>query len=103
MSSITAAFIGVSIDYMMQNTILISISLIVKCYFKRQFKTNEWAEMIIVALSLIFVELSSVINAGNSISIHVSRRLAVLILVLKTINQATYSVKLSLEQYYTQQ
>jgi hypothetical protein len=103
MSSITAALIGVSVDYMMRSATLIGVSLIAKFYFKRQFKRYEWTGMIIVAISLILVGLSSVVSAGTSITILVSPKLAVVILILKALSQAAYSVKLSLEQYFTQQ
>jgi drug/metabolite transporter (DMT)-like permease len=103
MSSITAALIGVSIDYMMRSATLLGVSLIAKFYFKRQFKSYEWAGMIVVAISLVLVGLSSVVSAGNSVTIRVSRKLAVLILILKALSQAGYSIKLSLEQYFTQQ
>lgn len=103
MSSITSALIGVSIDYMMRSATLIGVSLIARFYFNRRFHNHEWTGMAIVALSLVLVGLSSVVSAGNSVTIHVSRPLAVLILILKAFSQAAYSVKLSLEQYFTQQ
>jgi hypothetical protein len=103
MSSITAALIGVSVDYMMRSATLLGVSFIAKFYFKRRFKTHEWFGMFIVAFSLVLVGMSSVVSAGTSITIHVSRHLAIVILLFKAMSQVCYSIKLSLEQYYTQQ
>jgi hypothetical protein len=103
MSSITAALIGVSIDYMMRSATLIGVSLIAKFYFKKDFKVYEWTGMIIVAVSLTFVGLASVLNAENSVTVLVSRKWTIVILILKALSQAAYSIKLSIEQFYTQQ
>jgi hypothetical protein len=103
MSSITAALIGVSVDYMMRSATLIGVSLIAKFFFKKEFQKYEWAGMIIVALSLTLVGLASVLNAENSITVLVSRKWTIVILILKALSQAAYSIKLSIEQYYTQQ
>jgi hypothetical protein len=59
--------------------------------------------LVIVGFSLILVGLASVLNAENSTTVHVSRKWAIVILILKAFSQAAYSIKLSIEQYYTQQ
>jgi hypothetical protein len=103
MSSITSALIGVSIDYMMRSATLIGVSLIAKFYFNRVFEVHEWTGMLLVAFSLALVGLSSIISAGTSLTILVPRKWVFVILVFKALSQVAYSVKLSIEQYYTQQ
>lgn len=103
MSSITSALIGVSIDYMLRSATLVGVSIIARFYFKRQFKQCEVSGILIVTVSLFLVGLSSVINADISSTVHVSRKWAIIIIILKLISQTTYSIELSLDQYYTQQ
>ncbi|OHT04132.1 hypothetical protein TRFO_06441 [Tritrichomonas foetus] len=102
MSSVTSALIGVSIDYMLRSATLVGVSLISCFYFNRRFKKYEWIGIGIVTISLILVGLSSVINAESSTTIHVSKKLATIILILKILSQTTYAIELSLDQYYTQ-
>lgn len=103
MSSITSALVGVSIDYMLRSATLVGVSIIARFYFKRQFKSFEVNGILIVTISLFLVGMSSVINADISSTVHVSKKWAVIIIILKLISQATYSIELSLDQYYTQQ
>lgn len=103
MSSVTSALIGVSIDYMLRSATLVGVSIIARFYFKRRFKSYEIIGILIVTVSLLLVGMSSVINADISSTVHVSKKWAIVILILKLLSQATYSIELSLDQYYTQQ
>lgn len=102
MSSITCAFIGVSIDYMLRSATLVGVSLISHFYFKRVFRPIQVIGVIIVTLSLLLVGLSSIISADISSTIHVEKKWAILIIILKLLSQSTYSIELSLDEYYTQ-
>lgn len=103
MSSITIATIGVSVDYMMRSATLIGVTLVARFYFKRSFTRYELTGVITVAISLILVGLASVLNAENSSTVMVSKKWAVVILIFKAISQFVYSIKLSIEQFVTQQ
>ena len=103
MSSITCALVGVSIDYMMRSSTLVGVTLIARFYFKKHFRIREWVGITIVTISLLLVGLSSVISADSSATIHVSKKIAAIIMVVKLISQATYSIGLSIDQFVTQQ
>ena len=103
MSSVTIAVLGVSIDYMMRSATLVGVALIARFWFGQQFHTYESVGVVLVVVSLILVGIASVMNAGNSSTVLVSKGWAVVVLVLKTISQLSYSVKLSVEQFFTQQ
>jgi hypothetical protein len=102
MSSIVTALVGVSIDYMMRSATLIGVCLIARFYFKRRFRRNEWSGVALVGLAMLLVGVSGVLNAGNSVTILVSKRWAIVIIALKAISQLTYSIRLSFEQYFSQ-
>lgn len=103
MSSITTTMLGVSIDYMMRSATLIGVTLIAVFWFHRRFQTHERIGIIVVSLGLLFVGYSSILSAGNSSTIRVSKKWTVVILIFKVISQIAYAVKLSIEQHFTQQ
>lgn len=103
MSSVTIAVLGVSIDYMMRSATLVGVALIARFWFGKQFHSYEWLGVSLVVLSLILVGIASVMNAGSSSTVRVSKGWAVIVLVLKAVSQLCYSVKLSVEQFFTQQ
>ncbi|OHT02414.1 hypothetical protein TRFO_30475 [Tritrichomonas foetus] len=102
MSNITIIFVGVSVDYMMRGGTILGVALILNFKFKQEFKKHEWIGMGIVALSMCLVGLSSIINAGKSSTVLLSRKWTTAIIILKAISQIAYAVKLAYEQYFSQ-
>ncbi|KAH0785969.1 putative integral membrane protein [Histomonas meleagridis] len=102
-STITVAFVGVSIDCMMKSATLIGVTLIARFYFKQPIMGHQWFATGIISISLIIVGASSIINSGQSQSIHVDQGGDLLIIFIKLISQLLYAVKISFEEFLTQQ
>ncbi|OHT09418.1 hypothetical protein TRFO_21646 [Tritrichomonas foetus] len=102
MSSVTIAFVGLSFDYMMRCGTLVGVTIIAKIYFKKKFHTYQWVAIGIIISALIIIGLSSMILADQSSTINVPPKVALSIIFLKFLAQFCYSIKLSYEQYFSQ-
>ena len=101
-SSITVAYIGVSIDYMLRSGTTIGVALISRFYFKRKFKAYEIFSIIVVLIGMILIGVAGFLNNGTSSFSNVSKTALVAIIIVKLLSQIGYAVKLSIEEFMTQ-
>lgn len=100
-STITVEFVGVSIDCMMKGGTLIGVTVISQFVFKNHVFNYQWFSVGLIALSLVIIGLSSVINSNKTDIIKVDKCWDIIIIVLKLISQFVYSIKISYEEYLT--
>ena len=101
-SSITVAYIGVSIDYMLRSGTTIGVALISRFYFKRKFKAYEIFSILIVLVGMILIGVAGFVNNGTSSFSNVSKIALIAIIIVKLLSQIGYAVKLSMEEFMTQ-
>ncbi|OHS99401.1 hypothetical protein TRFO_34118 [Tritrichomonas foetus] len=102
-SAVCIVFVGVSINSMMKSGTLVGVSLISRFMFKVHFAAYKWFFIVWVVIALTMVGCSGIISAEDSTTITTGRIWVAVIIILKFITQVGYAIKISYEEYFSQQ